>query len=162
MQASLTLIDNSTTQDREAEDRLVEQALAVLDQRYFTRGEYLSSPASVASYLKLQLASHPHEVFGMVCLDSRLRVLSFDKLFFGSIDGASVYPREVVTRALVHNAACVVFCHNHPSGCNEPSQADRTLTLRLRDALALVEVRVVDHFIIGAGEPLSMADNGWI
>ena len=88
-------------------------------------------------------------------------MLAFEALFHGTIDGASVYPRQVVKRALAHNAAAVILTHNHPSGIAEPSQADRLLTTRLKDALALVDVRVLDHFIVGDGEPLSMAVYGW-
>ncbi len=83
-------------------------------------------------------------------------------LFRGSIDSASVYPRQVVKRALAHNAAAVIFCHNHPSGVPEPSEADKTLTQRLTEALDLIEVRVLDHFIVGDGEPLSMVEHGWM
>ena len=94
--------------------------------------------------------------------DIRHRVLAFEALFHGTIDGASVYPRQVVKRALAHNAAAVILTHNHPSGIAEPSQADRLLTTRLKDALALIDVRVLDHFIVGDGEPLSMAEYGWL
>jgi len=89
-------------------------------------------------------------------------VLAFEALFQGSIDSASVYPRQVVKRALAHNAAALILTHNHPSGVAEPSQADKVLTQRLKEALALVEVRILDHFIIGDGEPLSMAEHGWM
>ena len=89
-------------------------------------------------------------------------MLAFEVLFRGSIDSASVYPRQVVKRALAHNAAAVIFCHNHPSGISEPSQADRTLTQRLVKALDLIEVRVLDHFIVGDGQPLSMVECGWM
>ena len=147
---------------RAREDALLTEALGLLDQRYFQRGEQLITPCDAASYLKLQLAPYHHEVFALLCLDSRHRVLSFDILFTGSIDGASVYPRQVVVKALEHNAAAVIFSHNHPSGCSEPSGADRVLTRRLIEALALVEVRVLDHIIVGEGTPLSLADYGWI
>ncbi|AZF26148.1 DNA repair protein RadC [Pseudomonas sp. R2-60-08W] len=89
-------------------------------------------------------------------------MLAFEILFHGSIDGASVYPRQVVKRSLAHNAAAVIFVHNHPSGCTEPSQADRVLTARLKEALALIDVCVLDHFIVGEGRPLSLAEYGWI
>ncbi|MCY1425563.1 hypothetical protein D9M71_413530 [compost metagenome] len=101
-------------------------------------------------------------MFACLFLDTRHRVLAFEVLFHGSIDGASVYPRQVVKRALAHNAAALILTHNHPSGVAEPSQADRLLTQRLKDALALVDVRVLDHFIVGDGEPLSMAERGWM
>ncbi|MCY1415856.1 hypothetical protein D9M71_313520 [compost metagenome] len=122
----------------------------------------LESPQAVRDYLKARLRHEPHEVFACLFLDSRHRVLAFEVLFHGSIDGASVYPRQVVKRALAHNAAALILTHNHPSGVAEPSQADRLLTQRLKDALALVDVRVLDHFIVGDGEPLSMAEHGWM
>ena len=126
------------------------------------RDSALESPQAVRDYLKAQLRHEPHEVFGCLFLDAKHRVLSFEVLFRGSIDSASVYPRQVVKRALANNAAAVILTHNHPSGVSEPSQADRVLTQRLKDALALVEVRVLDHFIVGDGEPLSMAELGWM
>lgn len=147
---------------RVREDTLITEALQLLDQRHFQRGEQLITPADAAVYLKLRLAPYHHEVFALLCLDSRHRVLSFDILFTGSIDGASVYPREVVIKALQHNAAAVIFSHNHPSGCSEPSGADRILTTRLTEALALIEVRVLDHIIVGEGTPLSLAEYGWL
>jgi DNA repair protein RadC len=126
------------------------------------RESALESPQAVRDYLKARLRHEPHEVFGCLFLDAKHRVLTFEVLFQGSIDGASVYPRQVVKRALAHNAAALILTHNHPSGVAEPSQADRQLTQRLKDALALVEVRVLDHFIVGDGEPLSMAEYGWM
>lgn len=126
------------------------------------RESVLESPQAVRDYLKSRLRHEPHEVFGCLFLDSKHRVLAFEVLFQGSIDGASVYPRQVVKRALFHNAAAAILTHNHPSGVAEPSQADRVLTERLKAALALVEVRVLDHFIVGEGEPLSMAEYGWL
>lgn len=107
----------------------------------------------MAAYLKLQLAQQEHEVFGVIFLDAKHRVLAFEILFYGSIDGASVYPRQVVKRSLAHNAGAAILVHNHPSGCTKPSQADRLLTARLKETLALVEVRVLDHFIVGEGRP---------
>lgn len=164
MNTALNLVDalDPALAQRAHEDALITEALQLLDQRYFQRGELLLTPSDAAAYLKLRLAPYQHEVFALLCLDSRHRVLSFDELFTGSIDGASVYPREVVIKALEHNAAAVIFSHNHPSGCPEPSSADRVLTGRLTEALALVEVRVLDHIIVGAGTPLSLAENGWI
>ncbi|MNG13267.1 hypothetical protein D3C84_969360 [compost metagenome] len=101
-------------------------------------------------------------MFGCLFLDSRHQVLTFEALFRGSIDHTSVHPREVVKRALAHNAAALILCHNHPSGNTDPSQADRVLTKRLQEALELIDVRVLDHFIIGDGDPLSMAEYGWM
>ncbi|HTN30769.1 MAG TPA: DNA repair protein RadC [Pseudomonas sp.] len=126
------------------------------------RDSVLESPQAVRDYLKAQLRHEQHEVFGCLFLDSKHRVLAYEALFRGTIDGASVYPRQVVKRALAHNAAALILTHNHPSGVAEPSQADRVLTERLKDALALVDIRILDHFIVGDGEPLSMAERGWM
>jgi DNA repair protein RadC len=126
------------------------------------RDSVLESPLVVRDYLKALLRHEPHEVFGCLFLDSRYRVLAFEALFRGSIDTTSVHPRQVVKRALAHNAAALILCHNHPSGIAEPSQADRALTKLLQKALDLVDVKVLDHFIIGEGDPLSMAEYGWM
>jgi DNA repair protein RadC len=120
----------------------------------------LTSPDSVRDYLQLQLAHQEREVFAVLFLDNRHRSLAFEELFFGTIDGATVYPREVVKAALRHNAAAVILAHNHPSGVAEPSQADQAITQRLQEALALMDVRVLDHFVIGSGEPVSFAERG--
>ncbi|MDT4806038.1 hypothetical protein FQZ97_388580 [compost metagenome] len=126
------------------------------------RDSALESPQAVRDYLKAQLRHAHHEQFACLFLDAKHRVLAFEVLFHGTIDCASVYPRQVVKRALAHNAAALILTHNHPSGVAEPSQADRALTQRMKDALALVDVRVLDHFIVGDGEPLSMAEHGWM
>ena len=165
MNTPLTLVDatNPTEDVRIAEEnQVIEEALLILERRVFSRGPELTSPGIVAEYLKVLLAQEEHEVFGVVFLDAKHRVLAFEVLFHGSIDGASVYPRQVVKRALAHNAAAVILTHNHPSGCTEPSQADRVLTRRLQQALELVEIRVLDHFIVGAGRPTSLAECGWL
>jgi len=142
------------------------QAVLEMGRRHLAeqlrRDSALESPQAVRDYLKALLRHEPHEVFGCLFLDAKHRVLAFEALFQGSIDSASVYPRQVVKRALAHNAAALILTHNHPSGIAEPSQADQVLTQRLKEALALVEVRVLDHFIIGDGEPLSMAEHGWM
>jgi DNA repair protein RadC len=122
----------------------------------------LTDPGASGRYLKARLAGYPYEVFACLFLDSRNRVIAFEELFRGSIGGASVHPREVVRRCLAHNAAAIIVAHNHPSGVAEPSRDDRLITLRLRDALALVDVRVVDHFIVGDGTPISLAARGWL
>ena len=123
------------------------------------RGDALCSPCDTRRYLSAELHGCPHEVFACLFLDNRNRVLAFEKLFFGTIDGASVYPREVVRRVIEQNAAAVIFAHNHPSGVAEPSAADRQITQRLKDALALIDVRVLDHLIIG-DEVVSFAERG--
>lgn len=122
----------------------------------------LTSPRDSAAFLKAQLAHKPYEVFACLFLDNRHRVLAFEELFRGTLDGASVHPREVVRASLKHNAAAVILAHNHPSGVAEPSVADRNITHQLRDALQLVGVRVLDHLVVGAGEPTSMAARGLI
>lgn len=125
-------------------------------------GEKLTDPSASARYLKARLGGYPYEVFGCLFLDNRHRVLTFEELFRGSINGAYVHPREVLRSCLLHNAAAVIFAHNHPSGIAEPSAADRTITLHLREALGLIDVRVLDHFIVGDGAPVSLAQRGWL
>ncbi|MNF85270.1 hypothetical protein D3C84_676580 [compost metagenome] len=129
---------------------------------HLRRDSVLKSPIEVRNYLKAMLRHEPHEVFGCLFLDSKHRVLAFETLFRGSIDTTSVHPRQVVKRALAHNAAAVILCHNHPSGHVEPSQADRVLTKLLQEVLGMIDVRVLDHFIVGDGDPLSMAEYGWM
>jgi DNA repair protein RadC len=120
----------------------------------------LSNPRDSGDYLRAQLRHLPYEVFACLYLDNRHRVLAFEELFRGTVDGASVHPREVVRACLRHNASAVIFAHNHPSGVAEPSPADRTITRELSDALQLVGVRVLDHLVIGSGAPVSMAALG--
>ena len=126
------------------------------------RGKPLTDPTATRKYLLAKLRDMPHEVFSCLYLDNRHRVIAFEELFRGTIDGASVHPREVVRSALKHNAAALIFAHNHPSGVAEPSDADRRLTRRLSDALALVDIRVLDHFVVGDGEVASFAERGWL
>jgi len=126
------------------------------------RGDSLTSPGDTRRYLQSRLRTHPHEVFACIFLDSRHRLIEYEELFRGTIDGASVHPREVVRRALHHNAAAVILAHNHPSGVSEPSAADARITQHLKEALALVDVRLLDHFVIGDGEPTSLAERGMI
>lgn len=120
----------------------------------------MDSPATVREYLVTQLRHQQREMFGCLFLDNKHSLLSFDILFKGSINSASVYPREVVKAALSYNAAAVIFSHNHPSGIAEPSQADKDITQRLIQALALVDINVIDHIIVGAGQPVSFAERG--
>ncbi len=124
--------------------------------------ETISDPTTSARYLKARLSGYPYEVFACLFLDNRHRVIAFEELFRGTIDGASVHPREVVRRCLAHNAAATIFAHNHPSGVAEPSVADREITSRLRAALDLIGVRLLDHFVIGDGAPTSLAERGWL
>ncbi|MEJ7747062.1 MAG: DNA repair protein RadC [Luteimonas sp.] len=126
------------------------------------RGDALSDPQAAGRYFAQRLRHQPHEVFAALFLDTRHRALAFEELFRGSIDGAEVHPREVVRRALVHNAAAVIVGHNHPSGNPEPSAADRAVTASLKHALALLDVRLLDHFVIADGPPVSLAARGWV
>ena len=138
----------------------VEEALHLYYRRRVKRTA-INSPKNTRSFLRLELRNHEHEVFGMICLDNRNRIIERKDIFRGTIDGASVYPREVVKEVLAVNAAAVILYHNHPSGVAEPSQADEIITRRLRDALALVDVRILDHVIVGAdGEITSFAERG--
>ena len=140
------------------------RAALELGRRYLAatlkRDTVLNSPEHTRAFLKARLRPYAREVFACLFLDNRHRVISFDELFEGTIDGASVHPREVVKRALQHNAAAVILAHNHPSGVAEPSHADRAITIRLRDALALIDVRVLDHFVVGDAEVVSFAERG--
>ncbi len=138
---------------------VLEMARRALQEQMRHR-DALTSPQSVRDYLRLALAGKEQEVFAGVFLDAQNRVIAVEELFRGSLTQTSVYPREVVKRALHHNAAAVIFAHNHPSGVAEPSQADQALTLALKQALALVEVRVLDHFIVAGGASLSFAERG--
>ncbi|MGX5731474.1 RadC family protein [Pseudoxanthomonas beigongshangi] len=126
------------------------------------RGEQLTDPAMAGRYFSQRLRAHDHEVFAALFLDVRHRALAFEELFRGTLDSAEVHPREVVRRALAHNAAAVIIGHNHPSGHSTPSEADRLITLRLRDALSLMDIRLLDHFVVGDGPPTSLAARGWL
>ena len=139
-------------------------ALPELARRYFEAsvvpGEAIRSPADTEAYLQARLRHLGHELFCCLYLDNRHRVLRFDEMFRGTIDGTSVYPREVVKEALAVNAAAIILAHNHPSGVAEPSQADERITKRLKSALELVDIRLLDHLIIGDGQATSMASRG--
>ncbi len=126
------------------------------------RGDALADPAAAGRYFAQRLRGSANEVFAALFLDTRHRALGFEELFRGSIDGAEVHPRVLVQRALAHGAAAVIVGHNHPSGNPQPSAADRAVTARLKQALALVDVRLLDHFIVGDGPPLSMAARGLV
>ena len=142
------------------------QAIPELARRYFEQsmppGEQIQSPQDTASFLKARMQHLDHELFCCLYLDNRHRVLRFDELFRGTIDGTSVYPREVVKEALGVNAAAVILAHNHPSGVAEPSQADERITRRLKSALELVDIRLLDHLIVGDGSTTSLASRGLI
>ncbi|MBM4207192.1 MAG: JAB domain-containing protein [Gammaproteobacteria bacterium] len=142
------------------------QAVMEMARRHFKealqRGDVLSSPDITRAYLSAQLGGYSYEVFACLFLDNRHRVIQLTELFRSTLDAASVYPREVAKQALHHNAAAIIFAHNHPSGDTKPSVADQLITKRLKEALALLDIRVLDHFIIGDGEPFSFAEHGLI
>lgn len=142
------------------------RALPELAVRYFTEsvenGEAIRCPADTERFLAARLAELEHELFCCLFLDNRHRVLAFEPLFRGTIDGTSVYPREVVKEALAVNAAAVILAHNHPSGVAEPSQADERITRRLKAALELVDIRLLDHFVVGRGAVTSLASRGLV
>ncbi len=142
------------------------QAALELGRRHLAerieRGDPLSNPQATREFLMARLRDRAQEVFACLFLDNRHRIISFDEMFYGTVDGAAVHPREVVKRAMHHNAAAVILAHNHPSGVAEPSRADEMLTRRLKDALALVDVRTLDHMVIGDGEAVSFAERGML
>lgn len=143
--------------DRCNEDLIIQQAQAIIENRYI-RGKQLLSVQEVRDYLMLKLAPLEHEVFGCLLLDNQQRILAYQELFRGTINGVNVYPREVVKLSLGYNAAALILVHNHPSGEPEPSQADLAITQRLVSALELVDVRVLDHFIVAGTQTVSMAE----
>lgn len=131
-------------------------------QQKLARGDGLSSPRDAGELFRCRLRDRANEVFAVAFLDTRHRLIAFEEVSQGGIDGAEVHPREIVRRSLEHNAAALLVGHNHPSGVAEPSRADRVLTERLQQALALIDVRLLDHFIVGDGPPLSLAERGWL
>ena len=162
----MSLIVNDSCVERrfapasQSDDWIIRQAIALLEQRVFKAGPLLDQPQAVKDYLRLKLVAEPNEVFAIVFMNSQHRVLAYEPMFKGTLDSTAVYPRVVVQRALELNAGAVIFSHQHPSGCTEPSNADRVLTDRLKAALALIDVRVLDHIIIGQGTPYSFAESG--
>lgn len=141
-------------------DTVVAGALRILEERAKYHREPLASPSAVRDYLRLRLSGLEHEVFIAVWIDAQHRVIDFEELFRGTLTQTAVFPREVVKAALRHNAAAVIFAHNHPSGVAEPSQADQLITETLRQALALVDVKVLDHFVVGGASAMSFAERG--
>jgi len=147
-----------------SDEEVIDYACSVLEQRLAYRldseGVSFTSPIETRRYLTLKLAEREREVFVVLYLDNRHRLIKYDELFFGTIDGASVHPREVVKAALKHNAAAAILAHNHPSGVPEPSQADKQITRHLKDALNLVDIRVLDHIVVGGNDTVSFAELG--
>ena len=142
-------------------EELLDAARAALRRRY-RRGKCMQNPQSAGPYLVAELGHLEYELFAVLWLDTRHRLIGYEPLFRGSIDGASVHAREVVRTAINHNAAACILAHNHPSGMPEPSHADRAITARLKEALGLIDVRVLDHFIVAADAYVSLAERGWL
>lgn len=143
----------------EQQNQLLESALALLAHKH-KPGELLKNPQSTRQYLRLLLRDHTNEVFGCIYLDTKHTVIDSEHLFFGTIDGASIYPRVVAQKCLEKNAAAVIVYHNHPSGNCDPSQADQKITQRLKEALELLDIRVLDHIVVCAAETRSFAELG--
>lgn len=143
------------------DDAIIAAALAILDARA-RDAETMTDPRAAGAYMRAKLAGLEREHFIVAFLDTRHRLIACDTLFTGTIDGCEVHPREVARAALMHNAAAVILAHNHPSGNPEPSAADRAVTARLKQALALIDVRLLDHFVVGDGPAVSMAARGWV
>jgi DNA repair protein RadC len=147
---------------RAREDRIIDQALRILEQRLRGQGPSLSEVMACGAFFRLRLGSEEREHFEAAFLNTRHQLIAVERLFSGTVDGAEVHPRIVVQRALAMNASAVLLAHNHPSGHAEPSAADRALTARLKSALGLVEVRLLDHFVVTAADAMSMASRGWV
>ncbi|TDQ37005.1 RadC family protein [Thiopseudomonas denitrificans] len=133
-----------------------------LSRKRLSRGRAITNATDVKEHLRNLMHEYESEVFAILLLDTKHRILAFKELFYGTIDGASVYPREIVKLALQHNAAAAILVHNHPSGDSTPSQADKLLTKRLKEALGLVDVRVLDHIVVGTEGATSMVEYGWM
>ncbi|WP_404629990.1 JAB domain-containing protein [Dyella ginsengisoli] len=145
---------------RDQQDAVIAQALGILSSRAVAPGQFMKDPPTAGQFFRLRLGEESREHFEVAFLDNRHRLIAVERLFSGSVDGAEVHPRVVVQRALVLNAVAVMLAHNHPSGNPEPSPADRMLTSRLREALCLVDIRVLDHFVVTATDVVSLATRG--
>lgn len=143
------------------EDLILQQAQSIIENRYI-RGEQLLSPHAVCEYLKFKLAPLEHEVFAILLLDTQHRVLAYQELFRGTLNAVNIYPREIVKLSLQYNAGALILVHNHPSGEPEPSGADREITQKLKSALDLVDMQVLDHLIVAGTQVVSMAERGLV
>ena len=148
--------------ERKEEDKIIKTAMKILEGRMQKKGEYINSPDSVKNFMVLKMSELEHEVFSCLWLDIQNRVIEYQEMFTGTINTTSVYPREVIKAALKLNASAVVFCHNHPSGACVDSGADLSLTRELNAALEMVDVRLLDHIIVGGTDTMSFAERGLI
>ncbi|WP_262926393.1 JAB domain-containing protein [Serratia fonticola] len=158
----MLLIRNNSVKRDTTEQRIIAIAIRLLEKKLKTRPFSFTSAESTKNYLRLQLERLEHEAFMVLFLDNQHRLIACETVSIGTINQTPVYPREIVKTALSHNAAAVVVAHNHPSGVAEPSVADRHITKHLQDALSLVEVRTLDHIVLGHGESVSFAERGWL
>ncbi|WP_129544574.1 DNA repair protein RadC [Serratia sp. 1D1416] len=160
---AVTAIPNTPSLEQHAiqyEDHLIHQALDLLEHRIFKGGPAMQNPSAVFDYLRLQLAGEPSEIFAVLFLNSQHEVIAWEPVFTGTIDAVTVHPRVIAQRCLIHNAAAVILAHQHPSGYTEPSLADKLITQRLKVALEMFDVRVLDHVVVGKSEPFSFAQAG--
>lgn len=142
--------------------KIIRRALKILESRMTYETDFFSNPSDTKNYLRLKLGSNEREVFAVLYLNNRHQLISYEELFFGTIDGATVHVREIVKLGLKLNAAAIICAHNHPSGTCEPSKADEVITRRIKDACGLVEIRVLDHLIVSSKDAVSMAERGLI
>ncbi len=161
-----SLTDSGTCLPEEAsrrrEDRAIARALRILERRAGRPGQSFGEVAACESFFRLRLGSEKREHFEVAFLNVRHQLIAVERLFSGTVDGAEVHPRIVVQRALALNASAILLAHNHPSGHAEPSAVDRAMTARLKSALGLVDIRLLDHFVVTSGEAISMAARGWV
>lgn len=145
------------------EEEILRAAEEILTRRFQNRGEAMSDPAAAGRIMQARLAHEPNEIFCVAFLDTRHRIIAIENMFHGTIDGCEVHPRVVAKRALETNSAAIIVAHQHPSGNPEPSAADRAITAQLKASLALLDVRLLDHFVVGgANPPVSLAARGWV
>ncbi|PTP43459.1 RadC family protein [Vibrio splendidus] len=155
-----TTIDAYSFNDSASAHQVLEKAAEIIAELYL-RGDAFCNPQATKDFITFKLGRYEREVFALLYLDNKHRLIEFEELFYGTIDAASVYPREVVKACLKHNAAAVILAHNHPSGDPTPSESDKRITHRLKDALALIDVRVLDHIVTG-NYCVSFAEKGWL
>lgn len=155
------MLNNSNLKAPVTESDILDMAKR-FSRRRFTKGRKITQPAQAFDYLQLLLQDYEHEVFSVLFLGSQHRVIRFEEMFRGTIDAVSVYPREVLKAALAHNAAAVILVHNHPSGNPDPSDADKRITQRLKEALGMMEIRVIDHVVVGSEGCISLVETGWL
>ncbi|HCM5830641.1 RadC family protein [Klebsiella pneumoniae] len=163
MSTSVALKDSTrlfNVLDAQHEDWIVERAMEIVERRMFRGGQALQNSCATMDFLRTRLAQEPNEVFVALFMDNQNRVIAYEELFKGTVNSTSVYPRVVLSRVLAHNAAAIIFAHNHPSGLTDPSTADKFITTRLKVVLEAVDVRVLDHVIVGQGPPFSFAEKG--